>query len=73
MKIQQTMRDNILMPRKLAEDMINLFEALLANFEELADKATLQEAKVRLAEIKSGKVKALTEKDYEKYKKARAG
>lgn len=56
--------ESIAIPRNLFNNLLMDFEKLLNDFEQIAEQDTMKVAEKRLEEIKTGKVKTLTEKDF---------
>ncbi|NQV92031.1 addiction module protein [Candidatus Woesearchaeota archaeon] len=60
------MAETITIRKDLFDKMLTDFDNLLDDFEVLTDQEMLEEAEKRIEEIKSGKVKALSEEEFVK-------
>jgi len=56
--------ESITIPRDLFNNLMTDFEKLLSDFEQIAEQDSLKIAEKRLEEVKSGKVKPLSEEDF---------
>ncbi len=64
MKTEQLEQENIEVPKEVIDSMIRDFERLLKDFERITERETMRKVDRRLREVKEGKVKGLSEKDY---------
>jgi len=56
--------ESITIPRDLFDNLMTDFEKLLSDFEQIAEQDSMKVAQKRLEEVKSGKVKSLSEDDF---------
>lgn len=61
--------EKIEIPKQTVSVMIKHFEVLIRDFEKLADQETIAKVDKRLGDIKKGKVKGYSIKDYSEYMK----
>ena len=64
-------KETIVVEKELMHSVIADIENLLDDIELIVDKATIKTVNKRLDDVKSGKTKGLTEKDFKDYVKKR--
>ena len=64
MKTEQLEQENIEVPKEVIHSIIRDFEKLLRDFERITERETMRKVDKRLKEVKEGKVRGLSEKDY---------
>jgi len=67
MKTEQAEQENIEVPKEVIDSMIRDFERLLKDFERITERETMRKVDKRLKEVKEGKVKGLSERDYAEF------
>lgn len=67
MKMKQFSEENIIIPKKMFKSIITNFEHLLENFEKIVEQSEMKVIEKRLKDVKKGKVKGLTKRDFLKF------
>jgi len=69
MKTEQVEQENIEVPKEVIDSMIKDFERLLKDFERITERETMRKVDKRLKEVKEGKIRGFSEKDYAEFLK----
>ncbi len=69
MKAQQLSQRNITIPKETFRCMVRDFEHLLKDFEKIAEGESVKVVEKRLKDVKEGKVRGFTEKDFSAFLK----
>ena len=69
MKTEQVEQENIEVPKEVINSMIRDFERLLKDFERITERETMRKVDKRLKEVKEGKIRGFSERDYAEFLK----